>query len=138
MDETPGTQPRGPVVINGRYEVLRPLGSGGQGEVVLVLDHNTSQVGALKFLHPTGRPDVWHEAQVLAHLEGEYLLPVRNADFASGVPFIVTEVAEHGDTEHALTGGVGLPVATAVKWVRHASRGIARLHDRKVASREVV
>ena len=26
MDETPGTQPRGPIVINGRYEVLRQLG----------------------------------------------------------------------------------------------------------------
>lgn len=126
----PSALPPG-LVINGRYEVLGRLGAGGMSTVYRVHDHNTGQASALKLLttiHPLSSP--WHEATVLATLQGEYLLPVRNADHASGIPFIVTGIAEHGTASDQMVPSVGVETATAVKWVRQASRGVSRLHDR--------
>jgi serine/threonine-protein kinase len=115
-------------VINGRYEVLDFLGGGGYGQVYKVQDHTTGQISALKTTSTwTGGP--WDEAQILTGLQGEYVLAIRNADLAAGVPFIVTEVAEHGTAQNAIASGIGIPVAQAVRWAQHASRGIARVHD---------
>lgn len=117
------------IFINSRYEVLSGLGSGASGVVYEVRDHNTGQISALKFLLTYSPTSPWTEAQTLIGLEGEFILPVRNADHASGVPFIVTEVARNGTATKALAPGIGLPVEQAVRWVRQACRGVARIHD---------
>lgn len=115
-------------VINGRYEVLDFLGAGGFGQVYKVQDQTTGQVSALKITSSwMGGP--WDEAQILAGLSGEFILGIRNADLVAGVPFLVTEVAEHGTAQKALASGIGLPVRQAVRWAQHASRGLARVHD---------
>lgn len=109
-----------------RYEIRRRLGRGAQGDVYEVFDRHQNQVVALKFL--ADRTGDWREAQVLTGLRGDYILPVHNADIASGVAYIVTEVAQHG-TLATITPAVGLPHPDAVKYVRHACRGAARAHD---------
>lgn len=122
-------------VIEGRYEVTGYLGSGGQGDVYRVHDHFTNQDSALKLLKPT--LEVWHEAKVLVHVAGQYLLPVRNADIASGVAYVVTEIATHGTAQDRLAAGVGVPTATAVRWIRHASRGVSRLIDKGLLHNDI-
>ena len=118
-------------VLDSRYEILSPLGQGSFGAVYRVKDHHTGQVSALKILNPSELPrnEIWREAQTLAGLEGEYILPVRNASHVSGVPYIVTEVAECGSVGARIEPCIGVPVEQAIRWMRHVCRGVARLHD---------
>jgi len=97
------------------------------GVVYEVRDHYQNEVSALKFvlapLHVVG----WNEAQVLTGLRGEFILPVRNAELASGVPFIVTVVAPRTVAKVMQQGGADTD--RVVHWIRQACRGVARIHD---------
>ena len=115
-------------VINGRYEVVQVLGGGATSIVYEVRDHHQGETSALKFILNMPPGAIWVEAQILTGLRGEYILPVRNADFASGIPFIVTEVAPR-TVQHAIEPGVGTDIDAAIAWIRDACRGAARVHD---------
>jgi serine/threonine protein kinase len=116
-------------ILNNRYEVLAPLGGGANGAVYEVRDHNTGQISALKLLLTFNPTAPWEEAHILTGLEGEFILPVRNADVANGLPFLVTPVASHGTLADKIVTGVGVSTNDAVRWVRQATQGIARIHD---------
>ena len=109
MSATPAAR-----IIAGRYQVIRRLGAGAFGEVFEVNDLFMSQVCALKFLRPGSVSSVWTEAQVLRQLEGEYILPVRNADWASGVPYIVTDVANNGTLTARIPAEIGVEISTCL------------------------
>jgi eukaryotic-like serine/threonine-protein kinase len=123
-------------VLAGRYEIQDFLGSGSFGEVYKVLDQHQSVVVALKLLHSTPAPGAWNEAQVLTQLRSPYILPVWNADFAAGVPFLITELAQNGSADARL-GAPGVPIALAVRWVRAACRGATRTHDAGLLHRDI-
>lgn len=119
-------------VIGGRYVVQSQLSAGGgAGEVYEVLDSYEGEVVVLKLIRnvPTGNP--WHEAQILRRLSDPHILPIRNADIALGIPYIVTERATHGTLETKLvaSGGLGVDVGEVIQWMRQASYGVARSHD---------
>jgi len=116
-------------LIENRYEVIAILGHGGQGIVFSVFDHRLREESALKVLLDVAGAEIWREASLLTKLSGKFLLPVRNADFASGRPFVVTEIARHGTTSDEMLQDVGVPTARAVQWALHASRGASRMHD---------
>jgi serine/threonine-protein kinase len=117
-------------VINGRYEIARWLGGGANGVVYAVLDHHQHETSALKFLLNFNRHAPWAEAQLLTRLGGQFILPVRNADHALGLPFVVTEIAVHGSVESQI--GIGVEPQLAVRWVRNACQGVARMHDMRL------
>jgi eukaryotic-like serine/threonine-protein kinase len=124
-------------VIGTRYEVRSTLGTGSHGIVYEVFDHRTGQTSALKFLLSFNPNSPWIEAEVLVGLEGEFVLPVRNAHHESGVPYIVTEVARNGTVSDRLVAGVGVPTDQTIKWVQQASRGTARIHDRGLLHNDI-
>jgi len=109
--------------------VLELLGKGGQGEVYSVLDHTMGEESALKILTGAAIGDVWREAKLLTQLSGKFLLRVRNAGLASGVPFVVSEIARHGTTSDEMISGIGVPIDRAMQWVIHAGHGASRMHD---------
>lgn len=119
-----------PVIAN-RYQVRRQLGVGGQGEVYEVLDMHEGDVVALKLLTGVALGSPWVEAQILRRLADAHILPIRNADVASGRPYIVTELAKHGTVEDALaaTASCGMPVDDVVRLLRQACHGVGRAHD---------
>ncbi len=123
-------------IIDGRYVVRSFLGSGSYGEVYEVLDSHQGGVFALKLFTPMPGAPPWHEAHVLTHLESDYILPVRNADIAAGVPYLVTELATHGTAEHGFAP-LGVEPDTAVRWIRAACRGATRTHDAGLLHRDI-
>jgi serine/threonine protein kinase len=124
-------------IIANRYEVVAHLGKGGQGVVYSVFDHHLQEESALKIMTSIGAGGVWREASLLTQLSGKFLLPVRNADLAQGVPFVVTEIARHGTTWDRMTVDVGVPTERAVQWVIHASRGASRMHDHSLVHNDL-
>ena len=121
---TPGSR------VANRYEILSPLGSGGQAEAYRARDLHEGDVVAIKLLKtfPPGQP--WLEAQVLRHLSDPHILPIRNADIDAGQPFLVTELATHGTLADPLVakGVCGLPVDDVVRFMRQAANGVGRAH----------
>ena len=118
----------GPQVINGRYVVIRPLGVGGQGSTWVVRDLHQGEEVALKFITHEFGP--WQEAQILTALRDRHILPVRNADYAAGAKFLVTELAQHGTIENqiATKSKCGIEPQQAVRWARQACEGLIRTH----------
>lgn len=127
------------VLIAGRYEVLQDLGSGAQGEVYRVRDTYEGDIVAIKLLqaHPGGAR--WEEARILRDLEDKHILRIRNADMASGRPYLVTDLALHGTLHDRLTstGTCGLGVNDVVDWTRQACLGVARAHDRRLLHNDI-
>jgi eukaryotic-like serine/threonine-protein kinase len=110
---------------------LGPLGQGTQGATYRVFDLHQQEVVALKLLVGTLNVGPWHEAAILTRLRDERILPVRNADFASGIPYVVTELAHHGTIQDKINARrtTGLDPATALRWIRQACQATARTHD---------
>ncbi len=130
-----GARAPGTLIANNRYKIVKFLGRGAYGEVYEVYDHHQNQQVALKFLNP-GNPMPWAEAQRLTALRSEYILPILNADSDAGVPFLVTEIAQHGSTEERMPPP-GVPPAQAVRWVQHACRGTSRAHQARIVHRDI-
>ncbi|MGC2374771.1 MAG: serine/threonine-protein kinase [Solirubrobacteraceae bacterium] len=125
--------------IANRYEVQRPLGTGGQADVYVVFDHHQDEVVALKLLKPAPSGREWDEARILRSLSDEHILPIRNADLDVGQPYLVTELATHGTLDGVVeaTMGCGLLVDDAVRFVRQACHGIARAHDLRLLHNDI-
>jgi serine/threonine protein kinase len=129
----------GATVIDGRYIVRRPLGTGGQADVYEVDDIHEGDVVALKLLKQIPPGGQWAEAQVLRRLADPHILPIRNADVDSGRPYLVTELAMHGSMEDriAAAGACGLEVDDVLRWIRQACIGVARAHDQRLVHNDL-
>jgi eukaryotic-like serine/threonine-protein kinase len=127
-----------PLIAN-RYGIRRQLGVGGQGEVYEALDTYEGDVVALKLLTMVGPAGPWVEAQILRRLADPHILPIRNADLASGRPYLVTDLAAHGTLEDAVgaAGACGLGVDEVVRLMRQACHGIARGHDLRLIHNDI-
>lgn len=132
----PGNVPVGGIIGN-RYEVTGWIGGGANGQVYEVIDHHQGgRVCALKLMSNIPN-NPWHEAAVLTGLDGEFVLPILNADHANGVPFIVTEVMRNKSLEQRIPSGIGVGVDQACRWIQHACRGLARIHDRSLLHNDI-
>ena len=102
-----------PMIAN-RYAVQRQLGA-GRADVYEVIDTHEGDVVALKLLRRIAPGAVWNEARILRRLSDAHILPIRNADLASGQPYIVTELAQHGTLADRLaaSGARGLRSTTS-------------------------
>jgi serine/threonine protein kinase len=87
-----------PRVINGRFSVLRTVGVGGFGQVLLAHDREVKQLCAVKLLHEhlAGRPDVQdsfeREARAwLALGRHPHIVSAHSVDLFNGRLFIAVE-----------------------------------------------
>jgi serine/threonine-protein kinase len=131
--------PIGQLIAN-RYEVLESLAAAAQGDVYRVRDTYENAICVVKLLNvATLTAGPWDEAQILRDLADDHILEIRNADLYAGQPYIVTAFAEHGtlETELAATNGLGLDVDQVVTWMRQASMGVARAHDKSLVHNDI-
>src|SRR5512134_4162831 len=87
-------QLRGPSVHVHHYEIIRPIGSGGMGEVFLARDVKLGRLVALKFLYPTNAEVASRllvEARATAKCKHENIVVIHDMNEFEGMPYLVLE-----------------------------------------------
>jgi serine/threonine-protein kinase len=127
-----------PVIHNGRYPLIRSLGSGSFGEVWLAQDVLQGDEVAIKLLAPHVLLDAaLLEAQVLTRLrQHERVVTIRNIELAPPVPFIAMDYVPGGSVGDRLKAG-NVSLLEAVRWTREGLDGLAHAHDEQVLHRDL-
>jgi serine/threonine protein kinase len=130
-------------LIAGRYRVVRLIGKGGMGAVYEVEHLHTGQHLALKVLttHQQGTAieRFKREARVASRIQSDHIVRVTDADAApelDGAPFLVMELLEGADLEHATASGPA-PRADVVEWLRQVARALGKAHEAGIVHRDL-
>jgi serine/threonine-protein kinase len=146
LDErTPGS------VLAGRYRVVRELGAGGMGQVLLCDDLLGARLGArepapkvaVKLLgheivaEPEIRRRFEREALLCAALESPFSVRFLDAGHTeAGQPYLVSEFLSGEPLSHVLLRGA-VPVTQAVDWTIHACHALAEMHGKGIVHRDI-
>jgi serine/threonine-protein kinase len=134
-----------PEIIASRYRPVRLIATGGMGAVFEVEHIRTGERLALKVLSSgaNASPDALarfkHEARASARIRSDNVVRVTDADIApelGGVPFLVMELLEGTDLEHAAKAAPPAP-ATVVEWLRQVARAIDKAHALGIVHRDL-
>ncbi|MGI8650344.1 MAG: protein kinase domain-containing protein [Rubrobacter sp.] len=131
-------------LIDNRYRIVGPLGSGGMGEVYLAHDETLGRDVAIKVLarHLTEQPDAVErfdrEARSAASLSHSNIVPVhdRGATGAS-LHYIVMEYVSGGTLRDLLDREGPLPLDKTLSLTLQAARALKVAHERGVIHRDI-
>jgi Tol biopolymer transport system component len=126
----------------GSYEIVRPIGAGGMGEVYCARDTKLDRDVAIKVLPAdvSARPDAIarfeREARAVAALSHPNILAIHDFGTADGVSYAVMELLEGESLRQALADGP-LPGRRAVDYAIQIARGLAAAHDKGIVHRDI-
>ena len=130
-------------VLNGKYQLLRPLAAGGMGTVYEACDVALGQKFAVKILHSEyagcdrAVQRFLREAKVMGALSHEHLVGIIDSGGIGGVPYFVMELLKGCDLRHLLGELHRLPVRRAVGIVLDVCRGLGAAHDAGLIHRDL-
>jgi eukaryotic-like serine/threonine-protein kinase len=120
--------------IVGRYELVRPLGAGGMGEVFLARDQTLGRHVAVKRVHAgdeRAAKYILHEARVVAGLDHPNIASVYDVVEHQGQPHIVMEYVD-GTTLAARMSAGPMAEGQAIDYGRQIASALAYAHSRNV------
>jgi tetratricopeptide (TPR) repeat protein len=120
--------------IVGRYELLRPLGAGGMGEVFLARDETLDRLVAIKRLNAdnsTSAKSILHEARIVASLDHPNIASVFDVVEHAGQPHVVMEYVE-GPTLATRIASGPLTESEVIAYGRQIADALAYAHARNV------
>jgi tetratricopeptide (TPR) repeat protein len=118
----------------GRYELLRPLGAGGMGEVFLARDQTLGRMVAVKRVQAgdaRAAKHILHEARVVASLDHPNIATVYDVVEHQGQAHIVMEYVD-GMTLSARMAAGPLTEEQTVQYGRQIAGALAYAHSRNV------
>jgi hypothetical protein len=125
-----------------QYEIVRPIGAGGMGEVYLARDTNLDRNVAVKVLPEEVADNAMHlarlerEAKAIAALSHPNILAVYDFGKGDGVAYVVTELLEGQTLRERLNRGPMAP-RKATELGRQIARGLAAAHDKGIVHRDL-
>ena len=126
----------------GRFELIRPLGQGGMGQVFLARDPSIGREVALKTISsdvvqtPKARERFLNEAKAAGALSHGNLVTVHEFGEEGGTLFLVMEYLE-GEDLSALLRRRALPPSQALDLMAQVCDGLAYAHAKGVLHRDV-
>jgi serine/threonine protein kinase/tetratricopeptide (TPR) repeat protein len=124
------------------YEIVRPVGAGGMGEVYLAQDMRLKRQVALKVLPADliNDPERLHrfeqEAQAAAKLTHPNIAHIYEIGEAAGTNFIAMEFIE-GTTLREKIHGAKTDVKMLLKWLEQVADGLAKAHAASIVHRDL-
>ena len=126
---------------DGRYEVLRPLGTGATSEVFEVLDTRLGARRALKRMveapTPEARRRQEREAAIMARLDHPHVVTVIDAFEDDGQRCVVMELCEGGSLATRVSLEGALSPERVVELGRQVAGALAAAHDSGVLHRDL-
>src|SRR5262245_36590977 len=126
----------------GSFEVARPLGAGGMGEVYRARDTKLGRDVALKLLPESFTHDAERvarfrrEAQVLALLNHPNIAAIHGLEEANGVQFLVLELVDGQTLAHRIAGRP-LPIDEAIAIAKQVAEALEAAHERGIIHRDL-
>jgi serine/threonine protein kinase len=125
------------------YRVLKELGRGGMGCVLLAEDTKLQRHVALKVMLPRFARDArakerfLREARAAARIKHDHVITIFQVDEANGVPFIALEFLEGAPLDKYLKNKGALPLALALRIAREMAEGLAAAHQQGLIHRDI-
>jgi len=124
-------------LINGRYEILREVGSGGSGCVYAATDRTTDKRVAVKIfghqvhLDRSAREKFELEARVAGRVESENIVQVSDAglDPTTQLPYLVMEFLKGSNLQELVQNEGKLRPALAVEYLTQVASGLDKAHS---------
>src|SRR4051812_3141397 len=125
----------------GPYRVIRRLGAGGMGEVVLAHDDRLDRLVAIKRLHddaatPERRERFRREARIAARLDHPAIVRIHDVLHEAGHDYLIMEYVE-GQTLRARRGAAPMTVSEVLRVAHQIALGMAAAHDLGVIHRDL-
>jgi serine/threonine protein kinase/Tfp pilus assembly protein PilF len=126
----------------GPYELVRPLGEGGMGEVYRARDTRLGREVAVKvlpqrFAFDVGFRERFHrEARAIAALSHPNILAIHDVGESGDTLWSVTELLE-GETLRERLNAAALPARKAIETAVHIAEGLAAAHEHGIVHRDL-
>jgi eukaryotic-like serine/threonine-protein kinase len=131
-------------VLDGKFRIVRCLGSGGMGAVYEVQHELTRHRRALKLLHPgfaTQREPVerfLREASVAGRIDNPHITETYDAGWLStGAPYVVMEYLEGETVGQKIEREGALPLDFVLTMMSQTCRGLASAHEAGIVHRDL-
>jgi len=131
-------------VLEGKYEIVRPLGAGGMGEVYLVRHLHLQELRVVKILRqdlatdPVAQARFLREARLATQIKHPNVAILYDySRLADGSFYMVWEYIEGQDVGDRLRREGPFPVAAAVQLGIQALRGLEAIHSTGVIHRDL-
>jgi len=130
-----------PASFEGRYEILRTLGEGGMGSVVLARHLESGDLVAAKRIQPRFLGDAdtvrrfMRECRILAGLKHANVVAIRETFINDAGGIIVMQYVEGGTLTDAIN--THRPAAELLQWFSGLVAGLAYLHSQGVIHRDL-
>lgn len=123
----------------GRFEILRELGSGGQGSVFLARDSQLDRLVAIKtlrkFSHQTDQ--LTREALIVSKLQHSNIITLYDADEHQGMPYLVYAYIEGKTLAQLLKQDKTLPFIRAAEIACDTLEGLAYAHAQGISHLDI-
>ncbi|MGW6533243.1 protein kinase domain-containing protein [Streptomyces venezuelae] len=134
-------------LLDGRYELLAPIGAGGMGEVWRARDTRLGREVAVKLLVPgpaaseDERRELLarfrQEARAAASLDSPYIVAVHDHGEDDGIPYLVMALVQGRSLDQVLRESVRVPVADALRWAADVCRALDVAHAAGIVHRDI-
>jgi len=127
----------------GAYRVLKVLGHGGMGVVLLADDPELDRRVALKVMlprvaaNPAAKQRFLREARAAAKLNSDHIVTIYQVGEDRGVPFLVMELLEGAALDRVLKSGRPLTLAQILGIGLDVAKGLAAAHAKGLIHRDI-
>jgi serine/threonine protein kinase len=125
------------------YRILRLLGRGGMGIVLLAEDLQLGRKVALKLLKPelatlpSARDRFFREARAMASVKHDHICMIHQVGEDRGVVFLSMEYLEGEDLDDVVGREHLLPLQEVIRIVREITLGLSCLHQNGIIHRDI-
>jgi beta-lactam-binding protein with PASTA domain/predicted Ser/Thr protein kinase len=130
-------------LFDGRYRILRKLGSGGMANVYLAEDEELGRRVAIKILNERYATDdsfnerFRREAKSAAGLSHPNIVSIYDRGESDGIPYIAMEVIEGRSLKEFILTKGPLPIATAIEHAKQVLSALRFAHRNGIIHRDI-